>query len=170
MKKNIRNGTNSEDKVSESTTDEDTNIQNEGSDSEISTNDNNTKSINSEKTIRKSNSNVKIEGYDLIVNSVKDATNSFKDVILSIGKKAQGIRDKAEETFTVGAKRDARDIQALGSFVENVIKGFEDTMTEIKKRNYRDEEKLLKGYKKLLEEQIHLINARMQLVKRLKSR
>lgn len=170
MKKTIKNGTNSEDKVSHSITDEDTNIQNEGSDSEIPTNNNNTKSINSEKTIRKSDSNVKIEDYDLIVNSLKDATNSFKGVILSIGKKAQDIRDKAEETFTVGAKRDARDIQALGGYVENVIKGFEDTMTEIKKRNYRDEEKLLKGYKKLLEEQIHLINARMQLVKRLKSR
>jgi len=41
-------------------------------------------------------------------------------------------------------------------------------MTEIKKRNYADEEKLLKGYKKLLEEQINLINARVELVKRLK--
>ncbi len=102
--------------------------------------------------------------------SLKDATASFKDVILSIGKKAQEIRDKAEETFTVGAKRDARDIQALGGNVENVVKGFEDTMTEIKKRNYTDEEKLLKGYKKLLEEQINLINARVELVKRLKSK
>ena len=85
-------------------------------------------------------------------------------------QESQEIREKAEETFTVGAKRDARDIQTLGGYVENVIKGFEDTMTEIKKENYHDEEKLLKGYKKLLEEQIHLINARMQLVKRLKSR
>ncbi|HXV87572.1 MAG TPA: hypothetical protein VD710_00595 [Nitrososphaeraceae archaeon] len=34
-------------------TDKDTNIQDEGSDSEISTKDNNTKSINSEKTVRK---------------------------------------------------------------------------------------------------------------------
>lgn len=170
MKKIIKNGTNSEDKVSESNTDDDSNIQNEGSHSEIPNNDNNIKSINSEKTIRKSNSKVKIEDYDLIVNSLKDATNSFKDVIFSIGKKAQEIRDKAEETFSVGAKRDARDIQALGGYVENVIKGFEDTMTEIKKGNYRDEEKLLKGYKKLLQEQINLINARIQLVKRLKSR
>ncbi|MGI0030367.1 MAG: hypothetical protein ACRD80_02140, partial [Nitrososphaeraceae archaeon] len=120
MKKTIKNGTNSEDKVNESIMDEDINIQNEGSDSEIPTNNNNNKSINSEKTIRKSNSNVKIEDYDLIVNSLKDATNSFKDVILSIGKKAQEIREKAEETFTVGAKRDARDIQALGGYVENV--------------------------------------------------
>ena len=85
-----------------------------------------------------------------------------------LARKFQEIREKAEETFTVG-QRDARDIHFSG-YVENVIKGFEDTMTEIKKRNYRDEEKLLKGYKKLLEEQIHLINARMQLVKRLKSR
>ena len=53
MKKKIKNGTNSEDKVSESITDKDTNIQDEGSDSEISTKDNNTKSINSEKTVRK---------------------------------------------------------------------------------------------------------------------
>lgn len=168
-KKVTRNGTNA-DKLSESTTDKDSSTQNEGSDAEIPTTDNNIESINGEKTVRKSKTNVKIEDYDLIVSSLKDATTSFKDVILSISKKAQEIRDKAEETFTVGAKRDARDIQALGSHVENVAKDFEDTMTEIKKRNYADEEKLLKGYKKLLEEQINLINARIELVKRLKSK
>lgn len=156
-------------KLSESTTDNDFSTQNEGSD-EVPTTDNNIESINGEKTVRKSKTNVKIEDYDLIVNSLKDATTSFKDVILSISKKAQEIRDKAEETFTVGAKRDARDIQALGSHVENVVKGFEETMADIKKRNYADEEKLLKGYKKLLEEQINLINARIELVKRLKSK
>lgn len=176
-KKAIKNETNAEDGQSESITNEDSNItndpnivQNAESSSEILTTNNNIETINAKKTTKKSNSTVKIEDYDLIVNSLKDATTSFKDVILSIGKKAQEIRDKAEETFTVGAKRDARDIQALGSYVENVVKGFEDTMTEIKKRNYADEEKLLKGYKKLLEEQINLINARIQLVKRLKSR
>jgi hypothetical protein len=168
-KKVTRNGTNP-DKLSESTTDKDSNMQNEGSDAEVPTTDNDIESINGEKTIRKSKTNVKIEDYDLIVNSLKDATTSFKEVILSISKKAQEIRDKAEETFTVGAKRDARDIQSLGSHVENVVKGFEETMADIKKRNYADEEKLLKGYKKLLEEQINLINARIELVKRLKSK
>jgi hypothetical protein len=168
-KKVTRNGTN-DDELSESTTDKDSRTQNEGTEAEGPTTDNNIKSINGEKTVRKSKTNVKIEDYDLIVNGLKDATTSFKDVILSISKKAQEIRDKAEETFTVGAKRDARDIQALGSHVENVAKDFEDTMTEIKKRNYADEEKLLKGYKKLLEEQINLINARIELVKRLKSK
>ncbi len=168
-KKAIKNEANDED--SESITNEDSPIiQNEVSNVELPTNDNNIDSIHTEKTTPKSNSTVKIEDYDLIVNSFKEATTSFKDGILSISKKAQEIKDKAEETFSVGAKRDARNIQALGGYVENVIKGFEDTMNEIKKRNYGDEEKLLKGYKKLLEEQINFINARIELVKRLKSR
>lgn len=167
MKKNFKDETNQEDKSHESIMDKESNLQNGELAPEIPKEDNNGP-INSEKKFRKSNSSVKIEDYDLIVNSLRDATTSFKDVIFSLSKKAQEIRDKAEEI--VGAKRDARDIQALGGYVENVIKGFEDTMSEIKMRNYGDEEKLLKGYKKLLEEQINLINARIELVKRLKSR
>lgn len=169
MKKYFKDETNQEDKSHESITDKESNLQNEELAPEIPKEDNNGP-INSEKKFRISNSNVRIEDYDLIVNSLRDATTSFKDVIFSLSKKAQEIRDKAEEAFIVGAKRDARDIQALGGYVENVIKGFEDTMSEIKMRNYGDEEKLLKGYKKLLEEQINLINARIELVKRLKSR
>lgn len=167
MKKNFKDETNQEDKSHESITDKESNLQKEELAPQIPKEDNNGP-INSEKKFRISNSNVKIEDYDLIVNSLRDATTSFKDVIFSLSKKAQEIRDKAEEI--VGAKKDARDIQALGGYVENVIKGFEDTMSEIKMRNYGDEEKLLKGYKKLLEEQINLINARIELVKRLKSR
>ncbi|HMG38523.1 MAG TPA: hypothetical protein VK566_05035 [Nitrososphaeraceae archaeon] len=168
-KRTNENETNSEDNLAESNTDKDSSIQAIDSNSQNSSADNDNQPL-TRKTARKSNSNVKIEDYDLIVNSLKEATTSFKDVIYSISKKAQEIRDKAEETFTVGAKRDARDIQALGIYVESVTKGFEDTMMEIKKRKYADEEKLLKGYKKLLEEQINLINARVELVKRLKSR
>lgn len=165
------NGTDAEDNLAESNTDTDSGIQGTDSDSENSSIDNNDNEIQStRKTRRRPDSNVKIEDYDLIVNSLKEATTSFKDVIYSISKKAQEIREKAEETFTVGARRDARDIKALGVYVERVTKGFEDTMMEIKKSGYGDEEKLLKGYKKLLEEQINLINARIEMVKRLKSR
>jgi vacuolar-type H+-ATPase subunit I/STV1 len=169
-KKDPKNGTNTENGLNESITSKDSSTQDGESGAEIARVDKNIESINRETTSRKPNSNVKIEDYDLIVNSLKDATTSFKDAILSISKKAQNIRDKAEETFTVGAKRDAKDIQALGSNVENIIKAFEDTMMEIKKRNYDDQKKLLKGYRKLLEEQINLINARIELVKRLKPR
>lgn len=170
MKKSTNeNETNSEDNLAESNKDKDSRVQATDSDFQNSAAENDNQPL-TRKTARKLNSNVKIEDYDLIVNSLKEATTSFKDVIYSISKKAQVIRDKAEETFTVGSKRDARDIKALGIYVESVTKGFEDTMMEIKKRNYADEEKLLKGYKKLLEEQINLIHARIELVKRLKSR
>ena len=165
-----KNGTNAEDKMTESITSKDSGKQDGESSAESASVDKNIDSIDIETRPRKSKSSGKIEDYDLIVNSLKDATTSFKDAILSISKKAQNIRDKAEETFTVGAKRDAKDIQALGSNVENIIKAFEDTMMEIKKRNYDDQKKLLKGYRKLLEEQINLINARIELVKRLKPR
>lgn|ERR1044071_1107215 len=171
MKKK-ENETNSEDNPTnptESNADKNSNVQAADSNSQNSVADKYNQSL-TRKTSRRPNSNVKIEDYDLIVSSLKEATTSFKDVIFSISKKAQVIRDKAEETFTVGARRDARDIQALGIYVESVTKGFEDTMMEIKKRDYADEEKLLKGYKKLLDEQINLINARIELVKRLKSR
>ena len=159
-----------EDGLTESNTDNDSSTDNKESGADISTTDENVEDIKKEKTARKSNSGVKIEDYDMIVSGVKDATNSFKEVILSISKKAHEIKDKAEETFTVGAKRDAREIQALGSHLENITKGFEETMIEISQRNYDDQKKLLKGYKKLLGEQINLINARIELVKRLKSR
>ena len=127
--------------------------------------------VASSKPSKKSSGKIKskVEDYDLIAGSLKEGTISFKQAIISIGKKAQEIRGKAEETFTVGAKKDARDIQALGEYLEKIVKGFEDTMTEIERRDYADQAKLLKGYKKLLEEQINVINARMELVKRLKS-
>lgn len=123
----------------------------------------------SQKSRTRSEVKHKIEDYDMIVGRLKDAASSFKEGFVSIGKKAQEIKDKAGETFTVGAKKDARDIRALGVYADNVIKGYENTMAEINKKDYADQEKLLKGYKKLLEEQINLINARIELVKRLKS-
>ena len=123
----------------------------------------------SQKSRMRSEVKHKIEDYDMIVGRLKDAASSFKEGFVSIGKKAQEIKDKAGETFTVGAKKDARDIRALGVYADNVIKGYENTMAEINKKDYADQEKLLKGYKKLLEEQINLINARIELVKRLKS-
>lgn len=124
---------------------------------------------NSDQSIKSTKITDKVEDYDLIVGSLKDATTSFKEAIFSIGKRAHDFKDKAGETFTVGAKKDARDIQSLGRYVESVVKGYEDTMAEINKRDYADQERLLKGYKKLLEEQINMINARISLVKRLKT-
>ena len=103
----------------------------------------------------------------------KEAGRSLKDLVYSLGRKTKEVtEEKAKElkaqSIDISATSDARDIQNLGDNVEKLITVFEDTMTEIRKEPYDEQEKLLVGYKKLLEEQINVINSRMAMAKRLK--
>jgi hypothetical protein len=103
----------------------------------------------------------------------KEAGRSLKELMSSLGKKTKEVtEEKARElkaqSVDIGAKTDSRDIQHLGDDVESLITVFEDTMTEIRKEPYDEQEKLLVGYRKLLEEQINVINARLSMAKRLK--
>jgi vacuolar-type H+-ATPase subunit I/STV1 len=103
----------------------------------------------------------------------KDAGKSLKDLIYSLGKKTKEVtEEKAKEikaqSVDISTRTDARDIQHLGDDVEKLITVFEDTMTEIRKEQYDEQEKLLVGYKKLLEEQMNVIDARLSMAKRLK--
>ena len=103
----------------------------------------------------------------------KEAGRSLKELVYSLGKKTKAVtEEKARELKTqsldVSATSDARDIQHLGSNIENLLSVFEDTMTEIRKEPYDEQERLLVGYSKLLEEQIKVIDARLAMARRLK--
>lgn len=103
----------------------------------------------------------------------REAGKSLKDLIYSLGRKTKEVtEEKARElkaqSVDISTKTDARDIQHLGDDVEKLITVFEDTMTEIRKEPYDEQEKLLVGYKKLLEEQINVIDSRLAMAKRLK--
>jgi hypothetical protein len=107
----------------------------------------------------------------------KESGRSFKEMIKSLGKKAitkteektKELKDKsATETVHTGTQKDARDIQALGIHVENVVLVFEKTMSEIGREDYETQEKLFASYKKLLEEQINVIDSKQSIAKRLK--
>jgi gas vesicle protein len=103
----------------------------------------------------------------------RDAGKSLRDLIYSLGRKTKEVtEEKARElkaqSVDISTKTDAQDIQHLGDEVEKLITVFEDTMTEIRNEPYDEQEKLLVGYKKLLEEQINVINARLSMAKRLK--
>jgi hypothetical protein len=107
----------------------------------------------------------------------KESGRSFKEMIKSLGKKAmtkteektKELKDKsAAETVGIGPQKDARDIQALGTHAEDVVLVFEKTMAEIQREDYESQEKLLAGYKKLLEEQINVIDSKQKIAKRLK--
>jgi len=104
----------------------------------------------------------------------KEAGQSFKSLIEIVGKKAKDIIDeetkyiKSQAETDIVAKKDAQDIQRLGTNVEGIIKVFEDIITDIRKQKYNDQEKLLIGYKKLLSEQVNVINSRLGMAKQLK--
>jgi hypothetical protein len=107
----------------------------------------------------------------------KESGRSFKEKIKSLGKKAltkteektKELKDKsAAETVGTGPQKDTTDIQALGTHAENVVLVFEKTMAEIQREDYEIQEKLLADYKKLLEEQINVIDSKQKIAKRLK--
>jgi hypothetical protein len=103
----------------------------------------------------------------------RETGQSFKGFIVTLGKKAMAITDEktmetTNESTDIGAKRDSQSIQTLGANVEKAITVFEDTITNIRKESYDKQANILTGYKKLIEEQINVINARLSMVKKFK--
>jgi hypothetical protein len=103
----------------------------------------------------------------------RETGQSFKGFIVTLGKKAMAITDEktmetTNESTDIGAKRDSQSIQALGANVEKAITVFEDTITNIRKESYDEQANILTGYKKLIEEQINVIDARLSMVKKFK--
>ena len=99
---------------------------------------------------------------DLITSAIDRAK------IIAKEKTNELTRTAEEGPGAMSAARDAGDISRLGSLVEGLARAFENTMTDIRVQNYEEQEKLLIGYKKLLEEQINVINSRMHFVKRIR--
>jgi hypothetical protein len=104
------------------------------------------------------------------------AEESVLDVVDAVGVKAGsfakekfGELKKSMNPSHMGAIQDSQKIQALGPImVEELARAFEDTTTIIRKVPYEEQVKLLTGYKKLLEEQIRVIDSRIDMSKRLK--
>jgi hypothetical protein len=111
-----------------------------------------------------------------ITTRVRNAGDALYDsVVLSIDKARRKSVEKAKEVATrdaypaaIAAKKDAQDIAALGESVEGIARTFENLITEIRKKPYSEQVRLLTGYKKLLKEQISVIESRINMAKRLK--
>ena len=113
------------------------------------------------------------EQGESISTKARETGQSFKGFIVTLGKKAMTITDEktmetTNESIDIGAKRDSQSIQTLGANVEKAITVFEDTITNIRKESYNEQANILTGYKKLIEEQINVINARLSMVKKFK--
>ncbi len=114
------------------------------------------------------------EEDDLMI-KVRNAGDALYDLVHSAIEKAKTISaQKVKELATrdispaaIAAKKDAHDIAALGESVESLASTFERLMTEMRKQPYPEQVHLLRGYKKLLKEQINVIDSRINMAKRL---
>jgi hypothetical protein len=118
-------------------------------------------------------SSIEEEDDESISAKAKEAGQSFKDFIVTFGKKAMAITEEktiktTNESLDIGAKKDSQAIQTLGTNVEKAITVFEDTITDLRKESYNEQAQILTGYKKLIQEQINVINARLSMIKRIK--
>jgi hypothetical protein len=111
--------------------------------------------------------------HSLVPTKAKEAGESLKEKVKSLGKKTEektkDLKDKSMQTVGISPAKDAHDIQALGTIrLEKLTADFETTMSEIENESdYETQEKQLTAYKKLLEEQIDVIDSRLKMVKRI---
>ena len=99
--------------------------------------------------------------YDLVVAAIEKAKRRSVE-------KAKEFLSKDINPTAIAAKKDAQDIAALGVSVEGLARTFESLMTEIRIQPYSEQVLLLTGYKKLLKEQISVIDSRIHMAERLK--
>jgi hypothetical protein len=112
---------------------------------------------------------------DSLSKRARETGLTLKELINSIGKKSKAVAQQKSTDLKEAAKddeinaKDAADIQMLGSHIESIITIFEDTMDKIMAHTSYDEQHgMLVGFKKILEEEVNLIDARLNMAKRLK--
>ncbi len=129
-------------------------------------------------TSDKSSSHIMTNGEEGLDVKAERAGNAIADLVdASIEKATEKVRSKfdgmvkssALEPGYFAARKDSNTIARLGSGrLTQLATAFEDTMTIIAGLPYDEQERLLTGYRKLLEEQINVIDSRIQFAKRIR--
>jgi hypothetical protein len=108
-------------------------------------------------------------------NRARETGQTLKELVNSIGRKSKAVAEQTSAELKEAAKddnitaKDAADIQMLGSYIESIITIFEDTMDRIMEHpSYDEQHGMLVGFKKILEEEVNVIDARLSMAKRLK--
>jgi Rad3-related DNA helicase len=104
----------------------------------------------------------------------KETGQILKELVAAIWRKSKSITEQKTSELKEASKdgdveaQDAADIQMLGSHIEGMLEIFDQTMDEIGQEPYDEQQKLLAGFKKVLQEEVNVINARLNMAKRLK--
>jgi hypothetical protein len=112
---------------------------------------------------------------DSLSKRARETGLTLKELVNSIGRKSKAVAQQTSTQLKEAARddeidaKDAADIQMLGSHIESIITIFEDTMDKIMAYpSYEEQHGMLVGFKKILEEEVNLIDARLDMAKRLK--
>jgi hypothetical protein len=104
----------------------------------------------------------------------RETSQILKELIASIGRKTRVATEEKTSQLKEAADdkniavRDAMDIQMLGSHIDSILAIFDSTMDRIAQQPYDEQQKLMVGFKKVLQEEISVINARLNMARRLK--
>jgi hypothetical protein len=113
------------------------------------------------------------EDDESVSSKAKKSGRLLKELVSSLASKAESTtKEKTAELKQQAAKADSTDddsasISNLGSLLDKLTRNFDDTMDYIGNAPYDEQQDLLVGYKKVLSEELNVVNARLALAKRL---
>jgi len=113
------------------------------------------------------------EGLKTKAVRVGDAVTDL--TVSAVDRAINAVKSKAKEFYHSGVfepgyaaeRKDSADIARLGPLVTRLATEFENMETIVSEQSYPEQVQLLTGYKKLLVEQINVIDTRAHFVKRL---
>lgn len=114
------------------------------------------------------------EQEESLSTKAKETGQIFKDLVASLGKRTKTVAEEKSRKLKEAADdrdiatSDASDIQMLGSYIDSIITIFDNTMDRITQQPYDEQQKLLVGLKKMLQEEVYVIDAGLNMAKRLK--
>jgi hypothetical protein len=117
---------------------------------------------------------ISTEEEDSVSAKAKETGQILKELVASIGRKSKAVAEQKTSELKEASKdddieaSDAADIQMLGKHIESILQIFDQTMDEIGQEPYDEQQRLLVGFKKVLQEETNVINARLKMAKRLK--
>ena len=114
------------------------------------------------------------ESDSSVTAKAKESAKALKELVLTLANRTKEVAVVKTQEFKEAAnderpefKKDATDIQRLGSLVDKNAESFEKALDIIRAAPYEEQVHLFQGFKKLLNEEINVVNARLSMASRL---
>jgi hypothetical protein len=125
-------------------------------------------------TFDESHRHMELESDSSVSAKARESTRALRELIMALASKTKETAIIKTQEFKDAAnderpefEQDAADIQRLGNLVDRIAESFDNAMDTIRTAPYDEQARLFQGLKKLLSEEINVINARLSMASRL---